>query len=150
MAGQRSASKRICRYLGQKFFLKGDLLSLKKLKAVLSSFIIVVQARRGVDKRYDSFFASVLYRDGRRELKIPPNIRILTWNYDTQLEKAFYGFAENNGVIYEKISHNDRIHLINGCCGKTPDGHWGEDFRCVWEASDDSKAVYHAWYRAIL
>ncbi len=129
--------------LAKKFFLRGDQPSLKKLKAVLSAFLVVVQARKPVDKRYDSFFASVLYRDGRRELQIPPNIRILTWNYDTQLEKAFYGFVENNDEVYAKISNNDRIQRINGYCGKTPDGHWGPDFNSVWESPDDSTAMRH-------
>ena len=72
--------------LAKKFYLKGDDSSLRKLKAVLSAFLIVRQARKPVEKRYDSFFASVLYRDkATRELQIPSNIRILTWNYDTQL-----------------------------------------------------------------
>lgn len=129
--------------LAKKFFLKNDQRRLKKLKAVLSSFLVIVQARRGVDKRYDSFLASVLYRDGSGKLQIPTNIRIMTWNYDTQLEKAFYGFSEDNNEVYAKISNNDRIHRINGCCGKTPDGHWGPDFCCVWEASDDIEPVFN-------
>ena len=129
--------------LAKKFFLKGDSQNLKKLKAILSSFLIVEQARRPVDKRYVSFLASMLQRDGRREFRMPSNLRILTWNYDTQFEKAFYGFAENNDVIYEKISHNDRIHRINGCCGKTPEGHWGKEFSSVWESPDNLTSMRH-------
>lgn len=129
--------------LAKKLFLRGDLRRLKMLKAVLSSFLVVVQARREVDKRYDSFFASVLYRDGNRELQIPSNIRILSWNYDTQPEKAFFGFAENTGEVYAKISKTDKILGINGCCGKSPEGHWGKDFCCVWESSDNSEPMYN-------
>lgn len=129
--------------LAKKFFLKDDLQNLKKLKAVLSSFLIVEQARRPVDRRYVSFLASMLHRDGRREFQMPSNLQILTWNYDTQFEKAFHGFAENNGVIYQKISHNDRIHRINGCCGKTPEGHWGKEFSSVWESPDYLTAMRH-------
>jgi hypothetical protein len=131
--------------LAKKFFLKGDQSNLKKLKAVLSSFFIVTQAWRPVDKRYDSFFASVLYRSTESgELQIPSNIRILTWNYDTQLEKAFHGFVEDNDEVYQKISVNHRIHRINGCCGKKPDGGRGDDFRCVWEAADASTLMQHS------
>jgi hypothetical protein len=129
--------------LAKKFFLKGDRQSLQRLKAVLSSYLIVRQAKMPLDMRYDSFFASVLYRDDQRELQLPPNIRILTWNYDTQLEKAFYGFAENSGEVHAKIFTSDKIHRINGCCGKTPGGHWCKNFCSVWEARDDSEAMYH-------
>jgi hypothetical protein len=127
--------------LAKKFYLKNDHRSLKKLKAVLSSYLIVRQTRMPLDKRYDSFFASLLYRDEHGELQVPLNIKILTWNYDTQLEKAFYGFSENNDEVYAKISN--KIHRINGCCGKTPEGHWGPDFRSVWEAPDASTAMRH-------
>src|SRR5208283_3946235 len=97
--------------LAKKFYLKGDDSSLRKLKAVLSAFLIVRQERKPVEKRYDSFFASVLYRDKvTRELQIPSNIRILTWNYDTQLEKAFYGFTDDSGEVWKKVSTNNRIH----------------------------------------
>src|SRR5208283_5842213 len=34
-------------------------------------------------------------------------------------------------------------HRINGCCGKTPDGHCGPDFNSVWEAVDVPTAMRH-------
>ena len=127
--------------LAKKFFLKGDHRNLGKLKAVLSAFLIARQTRKPVDKRYDSFFASVLYPDGAGELQIPSNIRILTWNYDTQLEKAFFGFADNSAKVYRQITTNDRIHRVNGYCGRTPDNVCGPEFRDVWETPYDSSAM---------
>lgn len=66
---------------------------LKKLKLILSCFFLYLQTKpNGFDKRYDSFFASIL--DDLSTL--PNNIKILSWNYDSQLEIAFSRFTNSN------------------------------------------------------
>ena len=83
----------------------------------------------------------MLYRDGSDELQIPPNIRLLSWNYDIQLEKAFFGFTDNTDEVCRKITSSDRIHRINGLCGKTSDNNCGSDFRSALETPNDSKVM---------
>lgn len=45
-----------------------------------------------VDKRYDAFFASILQNSFD---KFPNNIKILSWNYDNQFEKAYYKYLQH-------------------------------------------------------
>jgi hypothetical protein len=82
----------------KKLFIKQDYYNLNRLKAALSAFLVLEQARNGVDKRYDGFFASIV-NDSISNL--PSNVRILSWNYDLQFETAFSEYTER-----EDISHN--------------------------------------------
>jgi len=126
----------------KKLFFRSDNKNLKKLKAALSAYLVIEQSRLNVDQRYDAFLASVLEIDSSRSIKLPEHLRIFTWNYDTQLEKAFYGFCENHDFVIENVTFNERIHRINGKCGTHPPGHIGDSFRAImnmkntpaWEA----------------
>jgi hypothetical protein len=119
------------------FFIK-DFENLRKLKAVLSSYLIIEQSFKYVDMRYDSFFATILSTDSNGVVHIPPEFRIITWNYDTQLEKAFYGFCEDEKHVIENITFNNHIYRINGYCGTNPPGHIGDAFKSVWGSPDKS------------
>lgn len=126
----------------KKLFFRGDRQNLKRLKAALSAYLIIEQSRRHVDQRYDAFFASILEFDESRHVRLPKHLRILTWNYDTQLEKAFYGFCEDEDSVIKGITFNDQIYRINGYCGTHPPGHIGRSFRAVWNPNTD--AVWEA------
>jgi len=82
--------------------------------------------------RYDSFLATILGFDDRRQLRLPKELRILTWNYDTQIEKAFYGFCGNSDHVINEITLNMHIYRINGHCGTAQTGHIGQYFKAVW------------------
>lgn len=62
---------------------------LKGFKIGLSLFFIYEQVRRGRDIRYDAFFASIL----NDSPKLPDLIRIISWNYDYQLEFAYSEYS---------------------------------------------------------
>jgi hypothetical protein len=98
----------------KKLYLKKDREHLKKLKAVLSAYLIAEQQKKNVDPRYNSFFAHICKSD----VYLPSNLRILTWNYDAQLEKAFYGFCDSEELVLKNITYNPQIRRINGCCGR--------------------------------
>jgi hypothetical protein len=66
----------------KKLTLKREHKLLRKLKICLSLFFAFEQIDKSLDKRYDSFFASIL----NSMTKFPENIRILSWNYDAQFE----------------------------------------------------------------
>ena len=115
----------------KKLFFRGDIQNLKKLKAALSAYLVMEQARQHVDQRYDAFLASVLKLDDSRNIRFPDHLRILTWNYDTQLEKAYYGFCENHDMVIKDVTFSKNIHSINGCCGTLPPRRVGDSFRAV-------------------
>jgi hypothetical protein len=115
----------------KKLFFRGDVQNLRKLKAVLSAYLVVEQSRNHVDKRYDAFLASILKFDSSRRISLPKHLRIFTWNYDTQLEKAYYGFCDNHDMAIQDIAFGKHIYRINGRCGTNPPGHIGTSFKAI-------------------
>ena len=85
----------------KKLYLRGELSKLNKLKATLACFLTIEEIRNRFDIRYDSFFASIL-QDSIESL--PSNIRIISWNYDSQFELAYRGYTDMN-----KMSENQRL-----------------------------------------
>jgi hypothetical protein len=86
----------------KKLFIQKKEKELKKLKVILSVFFIIEQSKNDLDFRYDAFFASIL----NDIHKLPENIRILSWNYDYQFEKAFSGFSEDYDLSKNQHSLN--------------------------------------------
>lgn len=68
----------------KKLYLKNGF-SFQKLKATLSFYFTFLQLTRPVDIRYDNFWASVLDQSTHP----PSKIKILSWNYDFQVEKSY-------------------------------------------------------------
>lgn len=77
----------------KKLYIGGKYDDLKRLKLSFSIFLIIEQARNKADKRYDSFFASILTNSC---YNFPPNIRIVSWNYDYQFEKAYNEYSNQD------------------------------------------------------
>jgi hypothetical protein len=65
-------------------FLNGDHTELHRLKITLMTFFAL--AETSFDPRYISFYASVFPNN---HLQFPDKIRILSWNYDFQLEGSY-------------------------------------------------------------
>lgn len=114
--------------LAKKFYILKKHQELRKLKNVLSLFFILKEAQRKTDIRYDTFFASVLQED---HITFPDNVRILSWNYDNQFEKAYSLYSNNPSYQNARIQlnhfskystkklENTKFSLIklNGYCG---------------------------------
>ena len=90
--------------------------NLKRLKAVFGTHFLIIQALRPIDKRYDNFFASILQPENGVP-KLPLNIRILSWNFDIQIEKSYFNFCEQFPLLKSEILLNPNILRINGICG---------------------------------
>ncbi len=89
---------------------------LKKLKIALSMFFILEQARVVADVRYDKFFASILAEDA---LYLPETVRILSWNYDYQLEKTYSEYCGS----YELPKIQELLNVISkGTSNVSPEG----------------------------
>ena len=70
-------------------------------------------------------------------IALPDNLRIVTWNYDTQLEKAFYGFCDDDKLVVDNITFSKNIKRLNGYCGTIKPGHLGTEFNVPWKGSED-------------
>lgn len=102
------------------------------LKFLMASFFLYEQHIHPHDSRYDTFLNSILTPEGT----IPDNMYFLTWNYDMQLELAYYlktgeqlpvcipvekeGYAKeakvfkiNGSANYFNINHMDCLILKN-------------------------------------
>ena len=66
-----------------------------RLKRAISVFFTLEQYWGKTDKRYDSFFASLI-KD--ITVLLPENISILSWNYDCQMELALAEYLRSNNL----------------------------------------------------
>lgn len=85
----------------KKLYLTKDESNLFKLKIVFSIFMILEQLKKYADKRYDSFFASILEQS---TIRFPKNVRIVSWNYDFQFEKAYSEYCSKEDICDIKQS----------------------------------------------
>jgi hypothetical protein len=69
-----------------------DTIAFQMLKLDLSLYFTLRQLLSNPDKRYDNFFSSIITSNN----KLPANIKIISWNYDFQLERSFCEF--NPGI----------------------------------------------------
>ena len=79
----------------KKLILKGEKTSFKYLEQMLTLFFIYVQLENKPDSRYDTFLANVL----ERNMHFPDNIRVISWNYDSQFEIAYYEYNQKNTLL---------------------------------------------------
>ena len=95
----------------KKLYIKESYTELNRLKIALSVFFVFEQIINKTDLRYDTFFASLLSVPN----EFPKNVRILSWNYDSQFELSFAEYSDNYS-----ISHNQkrlRVNIKNGNYG---------------------------------
>lgn len=78
-------------------YISGQLDKLKELKYFLSLYFYLEQRSKRSAPRYDLFFAALLggYQGAP---KLPSNVRILSWNYDNQLELSAAKFFKCNHI----------------------------------------------------
>jgi len=98
----------------KKLHLSRNTTEYNRLKNVLSLYFSLKQRLTLPDKRYDNFWASIL--DSIDSL--PKNMRIVSWNYDYQLERSFQNFTGslNLSNAYSNLnmrSFHDDAHFIN-------------------------------------
>lgn len=83
-----------------------QLTSLRKLKSELAYLLSIYQIFKVHDKRYDLFLSTILDRD----LNIPDNINIVSWNYDSQLQCSMRKFLTKGNP--ENISLEEASNKI--------------------------------------
>ncbi|HEY5327110.1 MAG TPA: hypothetical protein VIJ27_08920 [Mucilaginibacter sp.] len=65
-----------------------------KLKNILSLYFTLEQRRNLPDVRYDNFWASIL----KSRTEFPNNVKIISWNYDFQLELTYQDFFGHDSL----------------------------------------------------
>ncbi len=92
---------------------KKDFLNLDKLKALLSTYFAmqILFTKNETAPRYNSFWLSMTRK--KDITKLTNNVRILSWNYDSQIELSYADYF--NGSVHTAISHlniynNDSIN----------------------------------------
>jgi hypothetical protein len=99
----------------KKLMIRGDEESYIRLKVLMSFSFIYDQTITPPDPRYDGFFASILKSSTEFE-----DIRIISWNYDYQFEKAFEKFCDTNRLseIQNRLRVVPRYEHASGSEGR--------------------------------
>lgn len=83
----------------------------ERLKILMSLYLTFEQLQY-IDVRYESFFATIL-KDTSNVL--PSNVRIVSWNYDSQVELAYHSFRQNESLeaSSEMLNVISKFTLVN-------------------------------------
>lgn len=98
----------------KKLVLKKRQEKFKELEQLLALFFIYLQLQNYPDTRYDTFLANIL----EPNLHFPQNIRVISWNYDSQFEIAYSEYDEKGelrvGSKNTRFNVDFEIIKING------------------------------------
>lgn len=85
----------------KKLVLQERIAELEQMERLLTMYFMLEQVLHKPDSRYDTFLANVL-QDRR---KFPNEIKVLSWNYDSQFELAYDEYDQENRLsIGSKLS----------------------------------------------
>lgn len=84
--------------LAKSFLIQKRDSDLNKIKALLSIYFLIEQARLPADPRYSLFWASLISRDFE-ELGNNTQINIISWNYDSQIEKTLLPLSRRSSIL---------------------------------------------------
>lgn len=88
---------------------------LMNFKILLVTYFLYQQWATPPDERYDKFFASIIDKNEQNKIILPPNIKILTWNYDIQPEICFADYINSGSTQYHIEKFQDDLNCIPGC-----------------------------------
>jgi len=124
LSEQSSINGSVDTYARQLYFMKEKHL-LKRLKNVYSTFFVITQSLEIPDRRYRPLINSII----TEELQIKDNVKILSWNYDFQIEKILAEYLKtttlkqtqtklriHSGFQYS-LSENISMFKLNGTVG---------------------------------
>lgn len=106
----KSVSRRSVDMLARRHYLQKQAKDLRRLKKALSVFILLEQAQSSADYRYGDFFSYLLDHDREEEIAMPTDVRVISWNYDQQFERAFAEFLHDS----EKRAAGRKLQVIPG------------------------------------
>ena len=112
--------------LARSCFLSGNYGKLTMVKKAIEIFILYEEITRGIDKRYDLFFSTLLDRKDNT-IFFPDKINIISWNFDIQIERSItrltnlpINFIKKiAGFYYENVRQEIKdftVFKLNGTC----------------------------------
>ena len=112
---------------------------LNRLKNSFSVFLILEQAINKTDIRYDSFFASILKN---AYYALPQNIKIISWNYDYQFEKAYSEYSRQ-----KSLSENQQLLNVFNKYATNPNIDDNKDRFTIIKLNGSSNLIESNWHR---
>jgi hypothetical protein len=109
--------------IARKLWMRGDSESgeaLMRLKATLGTYLWYKQISQPSDRRYDTFFATLLRKDPRGKPILPATVRLLTWNYDLLLERSFYEYSLDYPYVFDYLVKAQGLVHMNGFASVVP------------------------------
>lgn len=110
----------------KKLFIRKDWEGLQRCKRSLTLIFNVLQSKKEFDKRYDTFFASIIESINQ----FPEHLNIVSWNYDNQIELAYREYSNENRIVHNQellkvqLPHKFnkgikgfQVFKLNGDCG---------------------------------
>ncbi|NBW27614.1 MAG: hypothetical protein EBR38_03465 [Flavobacteriaceae bacterium] len=108
----------------RKLFLNNEIEKLELLKMSVSIFYDLFEnfkkrydsnnSYSKIDNRYKSLFSLLLNKVDENKIELNNNIKIITWNYDLQLEKTYKLFKENgDNLDYNQINEELKFKSTN-------------------------------------
>ncbi len=108
----------------RKLFLNNEIEKLELLKMSISVFYDLFENYKNrydpkklyskIDNRYKSLFSLLLNKVDENKIELHNNIKIITWNYDLQLEKTYKLFKENgDNLDYNQINEELKFKSTN-------------------------------------
>jgi hypothetical protein len=140
----------------KKLFIKREREQLRKLKVTLSVYLVFEQCLKSYDKRYDTFFASILNNSFS---SLPKHLKVISWNYDYQIERAYAEYigdyrvdsvetmlrVQNKFFRPQRISTDDfGICKLNGTANIQQDNSYSFQFTSTLDASFDLQSIESA------
>lgn len=93
----------------KKLVLQERRAELEHVERLLTFYFEVEQIMENPDSRYDTYFANIL----QNRQQFPANIKVISWNYDSQLEIAYHEYDEEHRLnIGSKLSLDYRQYDI--------------------------------------
>lgn len=109
--------------IARKLWMRSDsesLSELSRLKATLAAYLWYKQIVSPSDRRYDTFFATILQKEKGHRPTLPTPVRVLTWNYDLLIERAFYEFSLDYPHTKELLFSGRGVIHLNGYASVEP------------------------------
>ena len=88
--------------LARNLYLRVEEQQTARVKKALAAFFLLEQAQRPVDPRYRDLLSCLCQLDENGSVAMPTDVRVISWNYDMQFEKAYAEFLQPDD--YPKVA----------------------------------------------
>lgn len=114
--------------LAKKLYDNEEKSNLEKLKMVFSIYLVIKQTMGEIDNRYDIFFNNIIVKPATFTdyPVLPKQLKIISWNYDYQFEKAYSKY-------YEKTRIDDLWNALNVIAKHLPKENTSEDSFSIYK-----------------